>query len=223
MERLSVFEELAIVRQAKEGNFLDHGSSRAVFSISDTHVVKVAMDRQGQYQNMREIQAYRNMGEPQGPLAEITGYGKYCVVMEKVVPLDYDLVRDIVQYDDDDDYDSYSECSDCSDCSNYSEPVASNAGQKLLNYIIADYGIGNAETLNHVRDVFGFTQYNIGHTSDHYQIGLRADGTATCYDYGFEPGNYDTCVSNSLYGTIISLGEYGLLDMIEKRLLRKSF
>jgi hypothetical protein len=63
-------------------DFINNGSSRAVFKFDTNRVVKVAMDRQGRRQNKNEIDLFRIAGNDY--LAEIYAYGRFLLVMEEV-------------------------------------------------------------------------------------------------------------------------------------------
>lgn len=87
-KKLSLSEEREILLQAiKKDEFLDNGSSRAVFALNDEYVVKIALDEGGFLQNDLEIKMYE-MDTINKYLARIESYGKFIIVMERVSPID---------------------------------------------------------------------------------------------------------------------------------------
>lgn len=83
MNRLSRIEEKRIIERAiKMNKFLGSGSSRAVYSLGNGYCLKVAIDKQGQFQNHTEIRMFKKHGDEF--LAEVQSYGKYVVVMEEI-------------------------------------------------------------------------------------------------------------------------------------------
>lgn len=202
MKRLSRYEEILIIRAAqKESKFLSNGSSRAVYDIGNGRVLKVAIDRKGQYQNKTEIELYRNSNSREY-LAAIYAYGKYCIVMEKVIVTEYSDMSDLIdgsRYFNDDSTDSYL--------------TVAEGLQKFYETPKL-----KVETF---REAYNYLCYENGRTSDNYQIGIRADGSAAAYDYGFVKGAYHMCVSDHLYNNLEN-GDFSPLKLVEAMLVRKS-
>lgn len=201
MKRLSRYEEILIIRAAKEnGEFLDNGSSRAVYDIGNGRVLKIAIDRKGQYQNKTEIELYR-YSDSREYLAAVYAYGKFSVIMEKVVPVEYEDVRSLAH-----------------DCGYFNE--SSESDETTEDAIKKYYGIEKIE-IESVKKVYDYLEFENGNTGDNYQIGIRPDGSAAAYDYGFISGKYDMCVSNSL-GSVVFRDYYRPLAMVESMLIKRS-
>ena len=166
MIKLTINQEIEILENL--GDFIANGSSRAVYEYNDDYVVKVALDKKGQYQNKVEVNSYRKYGDLH--LARIQSYGKHIVVMEKVDKLDYYVVYDIWHTEN---YDEYT-----GEDKEYYE--AKGIDESLFYKI--------KETVD------ALDEWN-GTTSDNYQIGIVGD-RVVAYDYGFETGSFDKCVSN---------------------------
>jgi hypothetical protein len=166
MVKLTINQEIEILENL--GEFIGNGSSRAVYEYNDDYIVKVALDKKGQYQNSAEVKKYRKYGDLH--LARIQSYGKHIVVMEKVDILDYYIVYDIWHSEN---YDEYTD-----EDKDYYE--AKGIDESLFYKI--------KETVD------ALDEWN-GTTSDNYQIGIVGD-RVVAYDYGFETGSFDKCVSN---------------------------
>jgi len=84
MRELTIKEEYELLQELirDDVDFINNGSSRAVFKFDTNRVVKVAMDRQGRRQNKNEIDLFRIAGNDY--LAEIYAYGRFLLVMEEV-------------------------------------------------------------------------------------------------------------------------------------------
>jgi hypothetical protein len=95
MKKLSVKEEYDLLKSVldKEHSFIHNGSSRAVFLLPDSRVLKVAMDKQGRRQNANEVYVYGKEGNQS--LAEIYAYGNFIVVMELVDEHSMEYCQDI--------------------------------------------------------------------------------------------------------------------------------
>jgi hypothetical protein len=95
MKKLSIKEEYDLLKSVldKEHSFIHNGSSRAVFLLPDSRVLKVAMDKQGRRQNANEVYVYGKEGNQS--LAEIYAYGNFIVVMELVDEHSMEYCQDI--------------------------------------------------------------------------------------------------------------------------------
>ena len=191
MKRLTKTEEQQIIYSIMDRDeFLGNGSSRAVFGYTDSLVVKIAIDKQGQRQNANEINVYRDYGSSL-PIAEITAYGKNIVVMERINPLDTYEVESVFNDepyeetdDDDETYESYRD---------------------------GDYVDAIKQT------VFDLEGIN-GETSDNYQIGYNSNGKIVAYDYGYYTGGSGDLVSRNLEGFLGNTSERFFLEFLATRL-----
>jgi len=84
MRELTIKEEYELLQELirDDVDFINNGSSRAVFEFDTNRIVKVAMDKQGRRQNKNEIELFRAAGNDY--LAEIYAYGRFIIVMEQV-------------------------------------------------------------------------------------------------------------------------------------------
>lgn len=85
IKRLTKEEEQAIIdKYIKDENYLDAGSSRAVY-LEDygAEVVKIALSDEGRMQNKNEVEYYKEHGHT-GYFADIYAYGEFVVIMEYV-------------------------------------------------------------------------------------------------------------------------------------------
>jgi hypothetical protein len=102
MEKLSVQNELRLLEKAMQKNeFLGSGSSRAVYGLDYNTVIKVVADAGGQKQNDMEVQIYNTYKSDK--LAKIHAFGKFIIVMERVIldEQDDDEFYDVQDYLDD--------------------------------------------------------------------------------------------------------------------------
>jgi hypothetical protein len=170
--------------------FINNGSSRAVFGYTNDLVVKIAIDKQGQRQNANEINAFRYYGS-YAPLAKITAYGKNIVVMERVDALEYGEVEAIVN-------DEYYEDED-------------ENGEVYEVY-------GDGEFNEKVKDVVYELERINGETDDNFQIGYNSNGNIVAYDYGYNSGGYGELVSRNLEGFLGRTSEREFLNFVAKGL-----
>ena len=99
IKRLTKEEEQEIIsKYIKDENYLDAGSSRAVY-IEDygAEVVKIALSDEGRMQNKNEVEYYKEHGHT-GHFAEIYAYGEFVVVMEYVDVEDGALIERFWDY-----------------------------------------------------------------------------------------------------------------------------
>jgi len=85
MRKLSLNQEIKLLKSLKNAKILDNGSSRIVFVNPENadEVVKVAVGTAALRQNTLEVSNFKNFSD-WGILAEITAYGRFCVVMERM-------------------------------------------------------------------------------------------------------------------------------------------
>jgi len=188
MKRLSIKQELDILAQLKADDFLDNGSSRSVYSFGD-NVVKIALDRKGQYQNHVEIKTFREEGDEY--LAKIQSYGKYIVVMEKVLAYDRDFAEIMCNAPDEWEYQS-----------------------ERHEYEMTK------ELAYQFEDVKDHLDYVLGGSADNYQLGLTKDGRIVAYDYGYESESHEISVS-SMYSYIDAIGYSELPILVSNFIKRK--
>lgn len=154
-------EELEIIQNLiHNGEFIDRGSSRAVYKLEDGIVYKVAVDDAGRTQNNAEINFYKMYGNQY--LAEIYFYGRYLIAMEEVE----------VKYSS----------SDLEDYRGgyYEDDEESSAIGNIIPFEEENYEI---------QEAIEFLDGELGHTSDNYQIGYSIErDTWVAYDYGYDPG-----------------------------------
>lgn len=194
MKRLARNEEVKILKELmkNEGNYLGRGSSRVVFDYTEDLCVKVAFDKKGQFQNHTEIETFEANGNDF--LAEISSFGKYIVVMEKVEPFCMDEVSDAIEYL------CYGEL--------YDEDFEPNFSEQ------------ESESLLQVKQEL---DYMLGETEDNLQLGLTSDYRIVAYDYGLQPDNHDKSVSNKLWRFFMeNENEKDFLKLVMSKLLRTS-
>ena len=184
MERLQLEQECKILTSLINEDFINRGSSRAVynFSIEDAAalgielpydcVVKLAIGVGGLNQNALEVKTF--LAHPELPLAEIVACGRYIVIMEKVSIEDGAFV----------DYlDSYLEPAEY--LSSYFEELSVEDYDRYLKEL--------QEVDNVVEELVPI----FGQTADNGQLGYNRDGRLVAYDYGFETeGGCDTYCSD---------------------------
>lgn len=190
MIKLTIDQEIEILENL--GSYIANGSSRVVYDYDNDYIVKVALDKKGQYQNNVEVKNYRNYGDTY--LARIQSYGKYIVVMERVDELDYCTVEDIWEAGD---YDEFVDWNTDQNGNYYYEGVDEDLFYKVQKTVDA------------------LEQWN-GRTEDNYQIGT-VGGRIVAFDYGFETGSFDKCVSNlgdQCYSVLESVG-LAVLDILK--------
>ena len=172
MYRLSASEEIAVLRQIKnKAEYIDSGSSRAVFGLDENRVVKMAIDTQGQKQNGREIEIYRG-AEKYGNdrlFGEIYAYGSHIIICARMVE---DLSDPIYSYFEDENWEHDPE---------YFE-------EYLEGYKREDW-----EKYQRALEVATELASWNGETQDNAQIGQFADGSIRAYDYGYDTDT-DNCV-----------------------------
>lgn len=168
MRHLTREEELYILRSLQPSDFLDNGSSRAVYdaNFNGYHfVVKIFLDLAGYNQTQVELRMSEEE-ELQGSVAEILAVGQRCILCECVDPIDYDI-RDALEsrYS----YDEY--------CERFREDVTDEADI----YDLADI---NEDDYNRALEVIDLLDCYAGSTSDNAQVGYGEYGIVA-YDYGY--------------------------------------
>ena len=85
MRKLSVNQEIKLLKLLKNCEPIDRGSSRLCFihPLDKTKVIKLAIGKKALCQNKLETRTYKNYGD-ELPLAEIFEYGRFVVVMERM-------------------------------------------------------------------------------------------------------------------------------------------
>ena len=95
MRKLTLNEELKILWKLREKqSFVGAGSSRAVYKLNATTVVKIAIDKAGRTQNKREVEIFKDFGGQY--LAKIYAYGTSIVLMEVIDPLYLDYYEELL-------------------------------------------------------------------------------------------------------------------------------
>ena len=85
MRKLSVNQEVKLLKLLKNCKPIDRGSSRLCFihPLDKTKVIKLAIGKKALCQNKLEALTFKNYGDSL-PLAEIYEYGRFIVVMERM-------------------------------------------------------------------------------------------------------------------------------------------
>lgn len=173
MKKLTITEELEYLKKAQElDKYLDHGSSRVVFQISEDKVLKVAIDEEGQFQNDVERELFADHGKEH--LAEIYAFGSHVLVQELVeIPLSF---KDVV-------------------CE-YNYTI--NAGDYDIEEDFEYCGY-TEDMITQGLHVEVFLEEVLGFSEDNQQLGIRR-GTETVisYDYGYMSDCHDISVSRTL-------------------------
>lgn len=202
MQRLTRNEEIKILKELmkeEEDIYLGSGSSRAVFSYDDDFCVKIAVDKQGQFQNHNEIELYEEYGSEF--LAKIKSYGKFIVVMEKVKVYNPDDIQGAIYESEDEDEDG-----ECSGLFTKDEECSGFLTKEEIKNLLA--------VKNNLDDI-------LTETDDNFQLGKAKDGRIVAYDYGYLPYEHEKSVSHSLFQTIRSFDTFqGFLEYMVSRLLK---
>ena len=179
IKRLTKEEERAIIdKYIKDENYLDAGSSRAVY-LEDwgAEVVKIALSDEGRMQNKNEVEYYKEHGHT-GYFADIYAYGEFVVVMEYVDVEDGPLIESFWDYYEmggeyglDDLFYEEQIGIDWDDESRESEVV------EIIERIDRQYE-AVSRIFSYMTDVIG------NFSADNAQIGMSPDGYKL-YDYGF--------------------------------------
>ena len=198
IKRLTKKEEQEIIsKYIKDENYLDAGSSRAVYMLDwmeetkvdsleetkvvwleETKVVKIALSDEGRMQNKNEVEYYKEHGHT-GHFAKIYAYGEFVVVMEYMIVEDGPLMEMFWNY-----YQNSIE-SELDDLF-YEEQlgidweVESREDEEILEFIQRIDGQYEA-----VSRVFAYMIEVVGnYSADNCQVGMGPDGYQL-YDYGF--------------------------------------
>ena len=196
MRRLTIGEEIEVLKTLRHTEIMSSGSSRAVYDCPEEllsflrieddneYVIKLAVGHGGFMQNMHETNTYMN--EDKYYFAEIAAFGHFVIIMEKVQVDEWTTFAENLYADDDldiavDDYCEY----------NWEDADADD--RKLLLKV--------AETIAYLAGIYGCT-------SDNGQLGITKDGRYVAYDYGFiaEEGCITQC-SDELMDNIIDADE----------------
>lgn len=212
MKRLSLSEELSLIKYTqKNAEYINRGSSRAVYDLGDGTVLKLATCVRGQRQNGIEIDTFRwRNDDDRKHLAEIYSYGKFVIVMEKITPVDMDLIQEIYEYGADNLLNDEDEDEDDCDSSRYRRAFSES---ELLLLTKED------EIERHVNMLTDI----LGQTDDNYQVGLDKDNNIKSYDYGYEVGYHNASVSNDLWLNFREYGSDGILTFVAGKLVRRTY
>ena len=196
MRRLTIGEEITVLKTLRHTEVMSSGSSRAVYDcpkellsflrIKDDkdYVVKLAVGSGGFMQNMHETNTYMN--EDEYYFAEIAVFGHFVNIMEKVKVDDFRDFAESICADDDLE-------ADVEDYCDYQWEDADEEDKRNLLRV--------AETISYLAGIYGCT-------SDNGQLGLTKDGRYVAYDYGFiaEEGCSTQC-SDELMDNILDEDE----------------
>ena len=101
MKKLTKAEEREILEQALAlGEFISTGSSRAVFGLDETRVLKVAASVAGYNQNKIETELFANYGD-NGFLARIHGFSERVTIMDRMEQVLDDYYHEGMEIDED--------------------------------------------------------------------------------------------------------------------------
>lgn len=201
MRKLTIGEEIRVLKSLRSAEVMDSGSSRIVFDCSDEiaiflrlntekdYVVKLAVGHGGFIQNTHEINTYSNYDT--NYFAEIAAFGHFVIIMEKVDTDDYRSFADTICWDDD----------------------PTNAVEDWCEYNWEDADDDDRRSLCKAAKTIIYLANIYGCTSDNGQLGLTSDGRFVAYDFGFYAS--DGCsaqCSRELLDNIVcneeSFGEY---------------
>ena len=199
-------EEIAILRTLTKDDFLGNGSSRAVYSLDDNFVVKVAIAAPGALQNETELNRFREEAliyrhREDRHLASIVAHGLCILIMEKVNPQfpDTYCVREafsILEKEADPNFIAANPIEHERNAEFYMEEALLRVGihgktRELVQAnraLLEDY-IKRADSLSRLAEYLQeYLDDTYGSTSDNEQNGITADGYVVAYDYGYEPG-----------------------------------
>lgn len=90
-------EELLILDYLDDSDFIDNGSSRAVYDLMGEYVVKIGLSVEGQNQAAYEVECYEEWHDHE-VFATLYAYGKFINVMERV-GWDHDCEDEYEYYD----------------------------------------------------------------------------------------------------------------------------
>ena len=179
IKRLTKEEERAIIdKYIKDENYLDAGSSRAVY-LEDygAEVVKIALSDEGRMQNKNEVEYYKEHGHT-GHFAEIYAYGEFVVIMEYVDVEDGHLMEMFWDYYEKEEklelddlfYEEHLEI-------DWEDEYYEGENLELIQRTERQYEA--------VSKIFAYMTDVIGnYSADNAQIGMTGDGYKL-YDYGF--------------------------------------
>lgn len=170
-----ISEYLLLEAAMNINNFLDNGSSRAVYDIGHDLVLKVSVDEEGDAQNDVEYDFYYDTLNSKY-LAKLYGMGTSVILMEKVEVMSYYEVYELLNAAQGWDADNY-----------INEEYDEN--DKLIENPIPEIAYKIRETVDFLEDY-------LGSTSDNSQLGKSGD-RIVAFDYGFVPQNEGN-VSNNL-------------------------
>lgn len=177
MKILTRKEALNLLADMTNEDYIDNGSSRAVYNVmfeGRECVMKIALDRQGRNQNTLEANLYMECGGTY--LANIYArYSNVFLICEKVYMYNRDFVDNVAEcgYDADGELPRYDYEADEEDCIEV---------WKAYEYRSCE---DCQKAIDDIRDVYNFLCDYQGDSSDNNQIGYRESGEAVAYDYGY--------------------------------------
>lgn len=206
-------EEIAILRTLTKDDFLGNGSSRAVYSLDDNFVVKVAIAAPGALQNETELNRFREealiyKNREDRHLTSIVAHGLCILIMEKVNPRLPDTypIREafsILEQEADPNFIAANTNFIAANTNFYEQNVEHYMQEALLKIgiqgktrelvqanraLLEDYVEKSYKFSRLAEDLQEYLDDIYGATSDNEQNGITADGYVVAYDYGYEPG-----------------------------------
>lgn len=190
MIRLSKEQEMQLLMMLDEDNYLDHGSSRAVYSLSyggKEYAVKVFLDQGGYEQCIVEKTIYSSY-DMKNVVAAIYAIGERCIVTEFIHSID-SVITEHLYYNTE--YDGY-----LNDMERYA----------------FGYDALTEEQFDAAWDVItSLEQYN-DETSDNCQLGFDENGNIKAYDYGYIRGENARLVGYMGRYIDLETDEFTILD-----------
>ena len=222
-------QEIEILKSLSPENYLGCGSSRAVYSLNDEYVVKIAIAIPGVNQNKTELDRYLdengiNSFHPENrKVATIAAYGLCILVAEKVntdLGDTYHIDR-VFHLLNEEPY------MDSADSLNKQLQYHIKAALKLIGvegntredfykYFneLEEYQKKFNERMDEAERVEEYLNDEYGHTSDNEQVGMTASGRIVAYDFGYRPDD-DHIDQVSHIGDMIDCGLDVILQAID--------
>jgi hypothetical protein len=167
MIRLSREQEMELLKMVNEDDFIDYGSSRAVYRLfygGKEYAVKVFLDQGGYEQCVVERTIYSS-SDMKDLVATIYAIGERCMVTEFIHSMD-SAITELIYFNAE--YDGYLD--------------------DMEHYYGEDYDALTEEQFDAAWNVItSLEQYN-DETSDNCQLGYDENGNIKAYDYGYIRG-----------------------------------
>ena len=186
MIRLTREQEMELLKMIDEDDFVDYGSSRAVYMLfyrGKTYAVKVFLDQGGYEQCVVERTIYSS-SDMKDLVATIYAIGERCMVTEFIHSMD-SAVTEMIYFNSE--YDGYLD-----DMEHYADEYDALTAEQFF----AAWNVINS-----------LEQYN-DETSDNCQLGFDEHGNIKAYDYGYIRGENARLVGHM--GRYVDLEKEGM-------------